>query len=200
MVLNCTSAGGPNNVITWTLMYINGYVATSIQDRSEWLIPHVSTDSDIGLYICNVSNPAGEEIATTTIYVQPFFFVRGSPEDVESRVNNTVSFSCHAGGWPRPKIIWEYVNYGEDSSQSLTDGLGSGMFGNGEILGSGTPDSGLLGNYFSISTDDDQDEALLSVLEISAVAYGDYGVYRCVAMSTVNMQNYTASANATLTG
>ena len=170
----CAAQGGPGNTYQWLL--------------NDALLQNETTDTlnltsislrDAGVYTCIVSNNAGMDNATATLYIRPR--ITTSPQDVRTDVNVTVSFTCEAEGFPTPAISWEYLGSGEPGSGSGSQPAGgSTSAGSGQSSASGSVSSELI---------------------FSPVAYSDYGVYRCVATSTALMMDLSAESDtAILTG
>ena len=58
--ITCTALGGPNNMFEWSKQGV-------IVSNSDVLELTMITDSDGGLYVCNVTNDAGSDVANTSI-------------------------------------------------------------------------------------------------------------------------------------
>ena len=89
-----------------------------------------------------------------------------------------VVFMCVAEGVPVPSIAWEYVGSGEGSGGGLSFMSGSSL--------------GVIGDNVDGTT-------VTSTLTLGPVQYDDYGLYRCVATSSVVTMNLTVSSTAVLT-
>ena len=61
--------------------------------------------TDGGNYTCTVSNVAGTESATSSLYVLPVII--SQPINVSTVIGSTVRFSCEADGFPMPTYQWE---------------------------------------------------------------------------------------------
>ena len=61
LILNCLSEGGPQLYFSWT------FLGDEIANTSTLTIDNVNA-SNGGVYTCNVSNDAGSESTTTTVY------------------------------------------------------------------------------------------------------------------------------------
>jgi hypothetical protein len=89
--------GGPGNVYQWE------------KDGNIVATDDVLTLMDIdassgGIYTCTVSNLAGNESATTTLYVAPYFVIH--PENVETMNSTEVNITCLAESFPEPEYMW----------------------------------------------------------------------------------------------
>ena len=97
VTLTCISMGGPGNVYQWE------------KDRNVVATDDVLTLMDIdassgGIYSCTVGNLAGNDSATTTLYVAPYFIIH--PENVETSNSSKVNISCLAESFPEPEYMW----------------------------------------------------------------------------------------------
>ena len=119
LTLNCTTAGGHNNMFQW---YKDDIILEGNTD-SILIINNVATD-DGGLYECVVNNTAGNSSANITIYgmccyysihdmcnyvhniclVAPRFIT--VPKSAEKFIGSAVNLSCSADGFPVPDITW----------------------------------------------------------------------------------------------
>ena len=89
--------GGPGNVFQWEK---DGEVVTN---DSILTLMDIDTSSG-GSYTCTVSNLAGSDSATTTLYVAPYFVTH--PENVEMSNRSEVNITCLAESFPEPEYIW----------------------------------------------------------------------------------------------
>jgi hypothetical protein len=62
-----------------------------------------------GLYTCTVSNEAGSDFVSASLYVLPFI-VAPLEEQILTIVGSSVRITCEAGGFPTPDISWVQVN------------------------------------------------------------------------------------------
>ena len=177
VLLNCSARGGPRNSFTWF------YNSTSFNS------PLLTIDSLTALnaleYTCVVSNPAGFDTATTTVYLEPRFI--SVPGDISAMVDDTVVLTCVAQGFPIPDITWQY----------------NGSIVEGEIITSGNGPFELQPEpQISISETLTYDNgvAKASTLELVDIYFNDYGVYTCIVTSMVSGQNFNISSNAILSG
>ena len=98
VTFNCSAMGGPEISFTWM--------------KDEEIIGNESTlsVSDIdassgGNYTCTVSNAAGNDSDSITLYVQPYIVT--PLEDVTLTSNGmVVNLTCSVDGFPTPSIVW----------------------------------------------------------------------------------------------
>ena len=95
--LTCLSMGGPGNTFQWEK---DGEVVT---DNSVLNVMDIDASSG-GNYTCTVSNLAGNDSATTTLYVAPYFVTH--PENVKTSNSSEVNISCLAESFPDPEYMW----------------------------------------------------------------------------------------------
>ena len=97
--LNCNNQGGPNNTIIWE---IEGDRLPFTNSHQITVFANVSAG---GNYTCIVSNAAGSESDSTTLYVHPL--IVGNPDPLITVANGTIaSFSCNAESFPDPVYKW----------------------------------------------------------------------------------------------
>ena len=97
ITLTCISMGGPGNVYQWKkdeVVFANDSVLTLTN----------SDASSGGSYTCTVSNLAGNDSATTTLYVAPYFVTH--PKNVETSNSSEVNITCLAESFPEPEYKW----------------------------------------------------------------------------------------------
>ena len=58
-----------------------------------------------GVYTCIVSNAAGSDSASTTLYVAPYIVTPLEEQTLTTNGSN-VSISCDADGFPNPSVSW----------------------------------------------------------------------------------------------
>ena len=95
---NCAAMGGPNNVYIWEKY------GEIVANESVLTLMDIDASSG-GDYTCTVSNLAGNESATTTLYVEPYFVTQ--PVSVETSNNTEVNITCEAEAFPDPQYEWE---------------------------------------------------------------------------------------------
>ena len=93
----CTSMGGPKNIYSWAKSGEN------IANDSVVTLIGIDASSG-GVYTCTVSNFAGNDSATTTLYVAPYFVTH--PENVETSNSSEVNITCEAESFPSPQYVW----------------------------------------------------------------------------------------------
>ena len=100
--LTCSAQGGPGNTIAW-------------QHGTELLVNQTYQILDIAVssiavgseYTCTVTNAAGSESATATLYITPRITIQ--PQDIQTRNGTMESFTCDAEGFPTPLYRWEML-------------------------------------------------------------------------------------------
>ena len=97
VTLTCISMGGPGNVYQWEK---EGEV---VANDSILILMDIDASSG-GSYTCTVSNLAGNDTATTTLYVAPYFVTH--PENVETSNSSEVNITCVAESFPDPEYMW----------------------------------------------------------------------------------------------
>lgn len=119
VTLFCIAMGGPENTFQWE---ING----NIIENDSNLTFVVTNASYGGNYTCAVSNAAGTESASTTLYVAPYI---DTPLEKDISVTNgsNISINCGAAGFPTPTVKWMKLDL-EVSSTVLLQ-FNSVMFG-----------------------------------------------------------------------
>lgn len=94
----CTSMGGPNNIYTWVMGE-----KEVISNDSILTLMNIDASSG-GDYTCTVSNLAGNDSATTTLYVAPYIVAH--PDDMETSNSSEVNITCVAESFPSPSYMW----------------------------------------------------------------------------------------------
>ena len=95
----CDALGGPNNTFQWE---VNGNI---IGNDRILEVMDINASSG-GVYTCIVSNAAGSDSASTTLYVAPYIV---TPLDEQTLTVNgsSVNLICEADGFPLPTISWD---------------------------------------------------------------------------------------------
>ena len=98
VTLVCTAFGGPDNVFLWEM-------DENIIGNGSLLDLFAIDASYGGKYTCTVSNAAGTDSASTTLYVAPYIV---TPLDKQTLTTNgsIVNISCDATGFPTPTVNW----------------------------------------------------------------------------------------------
>ena len=172
-MFTCSVLGGPNNTFQWQLE------STVLPNETMGTLLLINvTVSNAGSYSCVVTNDAGEDTAEYELFIEPNIVT--SPQNGEVDVAVSVVFTCVAEGVPVPSIAWEYVGDGEGSDGGQPPVSGSALGAINEAV------NGAI---------------VTSTLTLSPVQYDDYGLYHCVATSSILMMDFTAvSDTAVLTG
>ena len=118
--LFCSALGGPNNTFVWM--------------KNEMIIGNgttlVVTDIDAfsgGNYTCLVSNAAGNDSASTTLYVAPYIVTPLEEQTLTANGSN-VDIICDTAGFPSPTVNWVDMRNVEVSDISLLQ-FSPGVFG-----------------------------------------------------------------------
>ena len=101
---NCTAEGGPGNTYQWQR---NG---TNLDNETmqTLAITQISVN-DGDQYTCIVSNAAGNDSASTSLFVYPEITM--SPVDIMDAINGTVRMlACDAAAFPEPQYRWMRVS------------------------------------------------------------------------------------------
>ena len=94
----CTAMGGPNNSFIWTK---DGKIV-----GNETMLNVIDINaSHGGSYRCTVSNAAGNDSASTTLYVAPYIVTQLEAETLAVNGSN-LNISCNAAGFPAPLVVW----------------------------------------------------------------------------------------------
>ena len=158
-----------------------------------------------GLYQCTVTNAAGSSNGSTLLYVAPNIIA--GPENTTANVSMSVTFSCMAEGFPVPDIVWEYEgNSVRNGSSFPGSSSGDDYFGSTSGEMSDSPSNSTSSSQTYVLSDGQtiivnitvEETAVNSTLTIDSVQYDNFGVYRCVANSSL-LDRFTSAA-ATLSG
>ena len=102
MTLTCSSMGGPELLYQWQF---NGNDLDG--EMFCTLILSNVTASHGGEYTCMVSNIAGNDSASTIVYISPYFTAH--PQDAGVSNGSMFSLICEAEGFPVPSYQWMRV-------------------------------------------------------------------------------------------
>ena len=105
--------GGPNNTFQWEK---NG---TNIGNDS--ILELMTIDATFGGdYFCIVSNAAGSDSASTTLYVEPYIIIPIEKNTLVTVGGPGVNINCLADGFPTPSVKWvDIVNVEVSSTSQL---------------------------------------------------------------------------------
>ena len=109
----CNALGGPNNSFQWE---VNG---NTIGNGSMLEVIDIDASSG-GIYTCTVSNTAGSDSASTTLYVAPYIITPLEEQTLTTNGSN-VNISCYADGFPNPTVSWVDMTYTEVVNMSLLE-------------------------------------------------------------------------------
>ena len=99
ITFNCSAMGGPQNIYRWMM---NG---ETIGDNESTLLVNDIDASSGGNYTCFVSNAAGNDSASITLYVAPYIVTPLEEQTLTTNGSN-VDISCDAAGFPSPSVNW----------------------------------------------------------------------------------------------
>jgi hypothetical protein len=116
----CDALGGPNNTFQWQM---DGNI---IGNDSMLEVMDIDASSG-GLYTCTVSNAAGSDSASTTLYVAPYIVTPLEEQTLTTNGSN-VNISCDADGFPSPTVTWVDMTNAEVVNISLLE-INPVMFG-----------------------------------------------------------------------
>ena len=95
----CSASGGPDNMFQWQK---NG--ADLRGEKQTTLQLTLVSAADGGEYTCVVSNSAGSDSTSTTLYIRPYFHVQ--PISMRTEVGQNAFFTCEAEAFPEPTFEW----------------------------------------------------------------------------------------------
>lgn len=98
VTLVCIAKGGPDNSFQWEM---NGNVIGN--DSTVTLVDIDASHG--GDYMCTVSNAAGTESTSTTLYVAPYI-IPSFEEQILAVNGSSVNITCNAAGFPTPSVKW----------------------------------------------------------------------------------------------
>ena len=117
---NCFAMGGPQNIYRWMM---NG---ETIGNESTLLVNDIDASSG-GSYTCLVSNAAGNDSASITLYVAPYIVTPLEEQTLTTNGSN-VNIICDAAGFPSPSVNWVDMMSVEVSNTPLLE-FNPAMFG-----------------------------------------------------------------------
>ena len=98
IILTCSALGGPSVSYVWVR---NGDLIGNESIHSVM----VADASSGGNYTCTVNNVAGNDSASTTLYVAPYI-VTPLEEHILTANGSNMNISCVAAGFPSPTVNW----------------------------------------------------------------------------------------------
>ena len=103
VTLSCSSSGGPNNMFQWQQGAVN------IINKQQPTLELISVDAtDGGEYTCVVSNAAGNDSTSTTLYIRPYFTLQ--PLNTTTKVDEDHTLTCEAEAFPEPTFEWFHAD------------------------------------------------------------------------------------------
>ena len=112
VTLTCSARGGPDNVFQWQK---NG---TDLPGENQTTLQLTDIDAtDGGEYTCVVSNAAGNDSTSTTLYIRPYFTTQ--PMSISTEAGQNETLTCEAEGFPEPTIQW-FRDDGIDFGMNVT--------------------------------------------------------------------------------
>ena len=105
--------GGPNISFTWEM---NGVL---VGNDSVLNLMNIDA-SDGGDYTCIVSNAAGTDSATATLFVTPYIVTPLNAQVLTTNGSN-VNLNCDSAGFPVPNVTWTNALGDEVSSSAQLD-------------------------------------------------------------------------------
>ena len=109
----CFAMGGPNNTYNWMKD------TEIIGNESTIFVTDINASSG-GSYTCSVSNDAGNDSASTNLYVSPYI-VTPPEEQILTTNGSNVNISCDAAGFPTPTVNWVDMTSMEVSTTSVLE-------------------------------------------------------------------------------
>lgn len=153
VTLLCSSSGGPNNMFKW----MKEEVVIS-DETKETLTLNITSIYYGGTYTCSVNNTAGNDSASATLYVAPYFInplVSTLEKQVLSANGSSLEINCDATGFPTPTVNWVDMTSMEVYNTSLLE-FTPVIFG----------DEGL---YYCVATTEIEGKNFTSTVEITLV-------------------------------
>ena len=103
VTLTCSVFGGPLISYQWLFNDRD----TDGENSSTLTLTSVNA-SNGGDYTCVVSNTAGNNSASSRVYIFPYFTI--APEDVESSNGDNATLTCEAEAFPDPSYEWTKID------------------------------------------------------------------------------------------
>ena len=117
VILTCNSMGGPGNDFGWLFNEKQlGRSSISVNDSSSTLTLSNVTASTGGEYSCVVTNRAGNNTASTFVFISPYMVTQ--PVNTEGSNGSAINLACRAEAFPEPDYQWRRVD-GKEISDKL---------------------------------------------------------------------------------
>ena len=113
VTFDCSALGGPDNTYLWMM---NG---DTLGNESTLIVMDIDASSG-GNYTCTVSNAAGNDSASITLYVAPYIVTPLDEQSLTASGSN-VNINCDAAGFPSPIVNWVDMTNMEVSNTSLLE-------------------------------------------------------------------------------
>uniref|UniRef100_A0A1X7T947 Ig-like domain-containing protein n=1 Tax=Amphimedon queenslandica TaxID=400682 RepID=A0A1X7T947_AMPQE len=169
ITLECTTTAGPSNKYNWfhnatlSVCCPLGQDANITELVEQRTVSRVGMSFDLeltsvnashgGTYECVLSNDAGYEALSTSVFIRPYF-AEQPPDNVYTEVDGNVTMDCNAESYPYPSFQWEKKN---DAGVFASI---SGETGRYLMFSSVTTD--IIGEYRCIVTVDELDSSITS--------------------------------------
>ena len=109
--------GGPGNDFGWLFNKKQlGRSSIIVNDSASTLTLSNVTASIGGEYSCVVTNRAGNDTASTFVFVSPYFVAQ--PVNTEGSNGSAINLTCQADAFPEPEYQWRRVD-GKEISDKL---------------------------------------------------------------------------------
>ena len=99
VTLTCSASGGPNNVFQWQKD------GADLLGENQFTLQLTDVNAtDGGEYTCVVSNAAGNDSTSTTLYIRLYFAFQ--PMNIRTETGENRMLNCGAEAFPEPAIEW----------------------------------------------------------------------------------------------
>ena len=97
--LSCSALGGPEVYFQWQFNRLD------LSDETNSTLNITNVDASLGgVYTCVVSNSAGNDSDSSSVFIAPYFVT--FPEDVDGVAGSSQSLVCVAEAFPNPMYQW----------------------------------------------------------------------------------------------
>ena len=104
VIFNCSNSGGPSNSYQW----LSNNTIISGENSSLLFLGQVNA-SDGGVYMCLVTNRAGNDTSSITLNIEPYITIFPTIY-MEVELSDPAMFFCSAEGFPAPDIVWVKID------------------------------------------------------------------------------------------